>query len=138
MKRVYGFRDCGLCYGTGSIENLATGNRESCWLCVERATRSEPDEEVAPTPAAHRPRTTRGIYVSRPPNPQEMAPERAATFLRAGLWLALGLAGFALIRFTKSDHEDNSRKTSDELESLGTRVPGTKTTAEYSAWEPAQ
>src|SRR5215470_13071609 len=56
MKRVYGFSDCGLCYGKGSIENLATGNLESCWVCVERATRIvEPDEEI-PTTAAPCPR----------------------------------------------------------------------------------
>jgi hypothetical protein len=67
-----------------------------------------------------------------------MAAERAANFLRVALWLGLGLAGVALVHFTTANQDDEGRKASDELESLDTNVPPTKTTVEYSAWEPAQ
>ena len=138
MTRIYGFSDCRLCYGSGSIENLATGARERCWLCVERGTRNvQPDEEVAPTPVALRPRVIRRFDVSAPPDLQGIAPERAASLLRAGLWVPLDFAGFAFVRFTKPNREDDSRTASDEFDSLDANTSRTKTTNDYSKWEPA-
>ena len=139
MTRVLGFSDCGLCNGTGLVENMATGTRESCWQCADRAARAlEVDRSPAPIRtvrfATMSPRTS----ATPSTNSERWSPERAATLLRVGLWLILGAGGVALVHFTGSNENDRTRDLSDEMETPGPDSPGTDGPAEYSTWEPEQ
>jgi hypothetical protein len=139
MKRFSGFPDCGLCYGTGLIENLATGARESCWRCAERAARAaSPHEDIIPPSSTPRAGASPGPSAPTSPSFDGMASERAANFLRVALWVGLGLAGVAIVQFTTANQDDEGRRASDELQTLDKDLTPTKTTVEYSAWEPAQ
>jgi hypothetical protein len=139
MTRVFGFSDCGLCNGTGLVENLATGRHESCWRCADRAARTtEADDQPTPVRPAASAATGPTTPASPSPNSSQWSPERAATFLRVGLWLILGAGGVALVHFTGSNAHDRARDVSDQLEAPEQDSPETGGPPEYSKWEPVQ
>jgi hypothetical protein len=139
MTRVFGFSDCGLCNGTGLVENLSTGRRESCWRCADRAAQAaEADEQPIPVRPAAPATTGQTTPASPSPNSSQWSPESAATFLRVGLWLILGAGGVALVHFTASNARDRVRDVSDQLEVPQQESPETDGPTEYSKWEPAQ
>jgi len=139
MTRVFGFADCGLCYGTGLVENMATGTRESCSRCADRAARARgADRLPAPVRPARFAMTSPRGATSTSANSEQWSPERAATLLRVGLWLILGAGGVALVHFTGSNEDDRTRDLSNEMEAPGPDSPRTNGPAEYSTWEPEQ
>jgi hypothetical protein len=137
--RAFGFSDCGLCNGTGLVENLASGRRDSCWRCVDRAARAtDADERPTPTRPGASAATDPTTQASPSSNSSQWSPERAATFLRVSLWVILGAAGVALVHFTASNARDRVRDVSDQLEVPEQDTPKTGGPTEYSKWEPAQ
>jgi hypothetical protein len=137
MTRPLGFSDCGLCNGTGLIE-MATGTRESCSRCADRAARAR--EASRPPAPLRRARYATAPRTSNPPsrNSEQWSPERGATLLRVGLWLILGAAGVALIHFAGSTEDDRKGELSDEMEAPGTDSLESNGPAGYLTWEPEQ
>jgi hypothetical protein len=138
MTRMLAFSDCGLCNGTGLVENMTTGARESCSRCADRAARAREADMLSAPVRRVRFAASPSTSATRSANSEQWTPERAATFLKVGLWLILGAGGVALVHFAGSNEENRTRALSDGMEAPRPDSPGSDGPAEYFTWEPEQ